>query len=76
MQLLQGSKLIEVDMADPTDRALFTGAQKVMGVALTFFQVLAYLLGGAFGDFSTVENGTSVQIIIFLNLNSSYCSLF
>nr|MDO8110677.1 preprotein translocase subunit SecY [Candidatus Sigynarchaeota archaeon] len=30
MQLLQGSKLIKVDLTSPEDRALFTGTQKVM----------------------------------------------
>ncbi|HME54618.1 MAG TPA: preprotein translocase subunit SecY [Candidatus Lokiarchaeia archaeon] len=49
MQLLQGSKLIKVDLTSPEDRALFTGTQKVMAIALTVFQIIAYLLAGAFG---------------------------
>ncbi|NMC06117.1 MAG: preprotein translocase subunit SecY, partial [Candidatus Lokiarchaeota archaeon] len=52
MQLLQGSKLIKVDLTSPEDRALFTGTQKVMAIALTVFQIIAYLLAGAFGPMS------------------------
>ncbi|MFX0102632.1 MAG: preprotein translocase subunit SecY [Candidatus Hodarchaeota archaeon] len=64
MQLLQGSKLIQVDLTNPEDRALFTGVQKVMGIALTVFQIVAYLLAGAFGQGLSV--GT--MFIIFLQL--------
>jgi protein transport protein SEC61 subunit alpha len=66
MQLLQGSHLIEIDMADPSDRALFTGAQKVLSIFLTIFQTLAYMYGGAFGDASTIS--TTEKILIFLQL--------
>jgi protein transport protein SEC61 subunit alpha len=65
MQLLMGSKLIEVNMGDPSDRALFTAAQKVMGVLLTIFQSIAYIWGGAFGNLGD-DNG--LKLIIFLQL--------
>jgi preprotein translocase SecY subunit len=55
MQLLQGSKLIKVDLTSPEDRALFTGTQKVMAIALTVFQIIAYLLAGAFGQDLTLD---------------------
>ncbi len=64
MQLLQGSKLINVNMGDPTDRALFTGAQKVIAIALTIFQSVAYIEGGAFGEIES----TMLKILIFLQL--------
>ncbi|MHA1718753.1 MAG: preprotein translocase subunit SecY [Promethearchaeota archaeon] len=64
MQLLQGSKLIEVNMGDPNDRAMFTGAQKVIAILLTIFQSVAYIEGGAFGEIAT----TALKIIIFLQL--------
>ncbi len=64
MQLLQGSKLINVNMGDPTDRALFTGAQKVIAIALTIFQSIAYIEGGAFGEIDS----TVTKLIIFLQL--------
>ncbi len=67
MQLLQGSKLIKVDLTSPEDRALFTGTQKVMAIALTVFQIIAYLLAGAFGQDLTPDRIT----FIFLQLLAS-----
>ena len=64
MQLLQGSKIIDVNMSDPVDRGLFTGAQKVLSVVLTIFQIVAYIAGGAFGDIES----TGLSILIFLQL--------
>ena len=66
MQLLQGSELIEMDMADPVDRSLFTGAQKVLTVFLTIFQIIAYLYGGAFGPVESIA--TIDRIFIFVQL--------
>ncbi len=64
MQLLMGAKIIDVNMGDPYDRALFTGAQKVLSIFLTIFQGLAYILGGAFGTTLTF----TAQVGIFLQL--------
>ncbi len=66
MQLLMGSNLIKINMGDPFDRSLFTGAQKVLSMFLTVFNTIAYLLGGAFGDIS--ELGPAAIIFIFLQL--------
>jgi protein transport protein SEC61 subunit alpha len=52
MQLLLGSRIINVNMADPYDRAMFSGAQKVLAVFLTIFNAVAYIAGGAFGPVS------------------------
>ncbi|MBD3351683.1 MAG: preprotein translocase subunit SecY [Candidatus Lokiarchaeota archaeon] len=70
MQLLVGSKIINVNMSDPVDRGLFTGAQKVMALLLTIFQGVAYLLGGAFGEPGTGEGQLAVgdMILIFMQL--------
>ncbi len=66
MQLLLGSKLINVNMSDPYDRAMFTGAQKVMSIFLTMFNCIAYISGGAFGP--TSELGIENAAYIFLQL--------
>lgn len=50
MQILVGSKIINVDMSDPEDRSLYTGAQKVLAVFMTIFEAFAYILGGAYGE--------------------------
>ncbi len=66
MQLLLGSKIIKVNMADPYDRAMFTGAQKVLAIFLTTFNALAYLAGGAFGSLSAI--GIDGATFIFVQL--------
>ncbi|MBY8979417.1 MAG: preprotein translocase subunit SecY [Candidatus Lokiarchaeota archaeon] len=65
MQLLLGSKIIKVDMSDPYDRSMFSGSQKVFAMFLTIFNIVAYILGGAFGTL-TVSNGTFVFLQLFL----------
>ncbi|MFX1378084.1 MAG: preprotein translocase subunit SecY [Promethearchaeota archaeon] len=55
MQLLLGSRIINVNMADPYDRAMFSGAQKVLAIFLTIFNSVAYIFGGAFGQLGIAE---------------------
>lgn len=66
MQLLLGSRIINVNMSDPYDRAMFSGAQKVLAVFLTIFNAAAYILGGAFGALS--EIGAFGAVFIFIQL--------
>ena len=63
MQLLSGSKIINVDFGDPEDRALFTGGQKVLAMFMTAFQAIAYILGNAYGPLDP-----SQQVIVFMQL--------
>jgi len=66
MQLLMGSGIIKINMADPYDRSMFTGAQKILAIFLTVFNTIAYLIGGAFGNIA--EIGPPAVIFIFLQL--------
>ena len=66
MQLLLGSRIIKVDMSDPYDRAMFSGAQKVFAMILTIINTVSYLLGGAFGSLD--ELGIVNATFIFLQL--------
>jgi len=50
MQLLAGSKIIEVDQGLKEDRALFNGAQKLFGMIITIGQGSAYVLSGMYGE--------------------------
>ena len=69
MQLLLGSKIINVNMADPYDRAMFSGAQKVLAIFLTIFNSIAYIMGGAFGPISGPDSiGISSIFFIFFQL--------
>lgn len=63
LQVLAGSKMINVDMSNPDDRALFTSASKILAVAMTIFEAAAYLIGGTYGQI-TVQT----QFIILLQL--------
>jgi protein transport protein SEC61 subunit alpha len=63
MQLLVGSQLIKVDMGDPYQRSLYTGAQKVLAIFMTAFQALAYIMAGAYG---VLDPGQAV--LVFLQL--------
>ncbi|MFW9960191.1 MAG: preprotein translocase subunit SecY, partial [Candidatus Thorarchaeota archaeon] len=63
MQLLSGSKIINVDFGDPEDRALFTGGQKVLALFMTGFQAIAYILGQAYGQLSPTN-----ALLVFLQL--------
>lgn len=61
MQILTGSKIIQVDMGDPEERALYTGAQKVLSVLMTIFEAGAYIVGGAYG-----QNLSSGAVLIIM----------
>ncbi|MCQ5336756.1 MAG: preprotein translocase subunit SecY [Candidatus Methanomethylicia archaeon] len=49
MQILAGSKLMNVDLSKPRDRALFTGTQKFLAIIMTIFEATAFLIGGSYG---------------------------
>ncbi|UCG90623.1 MAG: preprotein translocase subunit SecY [Candidatus Heimdallarchaeota archaeon] len=61
MQILVGSKIINVNMGDPEERSLYTGAQKVMSVAMTIIEASAFLIGGTYG--TNLNTGTQLAII-------------
>jgi len=66
MQLLAGAKLIEVDQGIKEDRALFTGAQKLLGMIITIGQGTAYVMSGMYGDLDTLGAGNALLIILQL----------
>ncbi len=63
LQVLQGSKMINVDMSNPDDRSMFTSASKVLAVVMTIFEASAFLIGGTYGALPI-----STQIVILLQL--------
>ncbi|GLJ14993.1 hypothetical protein SUGI_0244780 [Cryptomeria japonica] len=66
MQLLAGSKIIEVDNSVREDRALLNGAQKLLGVLITIGEAVAYVLSGMYGDISDLGAGNAILIIVQL----------
>jgi preprotein translocase SecY subunit len=61
MQILVGSKIINVNMGDPEERSLYTGAQKVMSVLMTIIEATAFLIGGTYG--TNLDFGRQLAII-------------
>ncbi|MDH7564367.1 MAG: preprotein translocase subunit SecY [Candidatus Bathyarchaeota archaeon] len=63
LQLLVGSAMIQCDMSNPEDRALFTTASKVFSIILTGVQASAYIIGGMYGQLAG-----PTALMVFLQL--------
>jgi preprotein translocase SecY subunit len=63
LQVLSGSKMINIDMTNPEDRSLFTSASKILSVVMTIFEATAYIVGGTYGTLAV-----TTEIIIMLQL--------
>merc|ERR1719223_475396 len=66
MQLLSGSKIIEIDSGAKEDRALMNGAQKLLGVVITIGEAVAYVVSGMYGDVRELGAGNAILIILQL----------
>jgi preprotein translocase SecY subunit len=63
LQVLAGSKMIDLDMSNPEDRSMFTSASKILSVVMTVFEAAAYLIGGTYGALPV-----TTEIVILLQL--------
>jgi preprotein translocase SecY subunit len=63
LQLLIGSNIINADLGNTEDRALFTAATKVFSIVLTGVQAGAYLIGGVYGSLNLVT-----VLVVFVQL--------
>jgi preprotein translocase SecY subunit len=63
LQLLIGSNIINADLGNTEDRALFTAATKVFSIVLTGVQAGAYIIGGVYGSLNLVT-----ALIVFIQL--------
>ncbi|XP_022717334.1 protein transport protein Sec61 subunit alpha-like isoform X2 [Durio zibethinus] len=66
MQLLAGSKIIEVDNNVREDRALLNGAQKLLGILIAIGEAVAYVLSGMYGSVGQLGVGNAILIILQL----------
>merc|ERR1712232_108577 len=66
MQLLAGSKIIDVDQNLKEDRVLFGGAQKLFGMLITLGEAVAYVVSGMYGDVKDLGAGNAILIIMQL----------
>lgn len=63
MQLLAGSRLIDMDQSLKEDRCLFAAAQKLLAFVLTFGEASAYVLSGMYGPPGTLGFGMCCLIV-------------
>jgi preprotein translocase SecY subunit len=63
LQVLAGSKMVNIDMSNPEDRSLFTSASKILSVVMTVFEASAYIIGGTYGALPV-----TTEIVIMLQL--------
>jgi preprotein translocase SecY subunit len=63
LQLLVGSKMIDVDLSKPEDRAVFTAANKVLALIMTAFETSVFIFGGVYGSLVP-----SVATLVFIQL--------
>jgi len=66
MQLLAGSRIIEVDQTLKEDRALFNGAQKLFGLLITMGEAVAYVMSGMYGPLREIGAFNALLIIFQL----------
>jgi protein transport protein SEC61 subunit alpha len=66
VQLLAGSKIIEVDNSVKADRELLNGAQKLLGVLITIGEAVAYVVSGMYGDIRDLGAVNAILIILQL----------
>eukprot|EP00050_Salpingoeca_kvevrii_P011475 m.15590 g.15590 ORF g.15590 m.15590 type:complete len:496 (+) comp3449_c0_seq1:2-1489(+) len=66
MQLLAGTKILEVNQNIKEERSLFEGAQKLFGMIITLGQATVYVMSGMYGDPSDLGAGVCLLIVIQL----------
>lgn len=66
MQLLAGSGILSYDNGNKTDRELFNGAQKLLGLVMTVVEAVAYVASGMYGPVS--EMGVANATLVVLQL--------
>mmetsp|Transcript_22696 Transcript_22696/g.63030 ORF Transcript_22696/g.63030 Transcript_22696/m.63030 type:complete len:474 (+) Transcript_22696:154-1575(+) len=63
VQLLVGSKIIELDTSVKRDRELLSGAQKLLGVIITLGEAVAYVVSGMYGDIRELGSGNAILLV-------------
>lgn len=75
-QLLQGTKLIQVDMTNKNDREQFQNGQKLFAILLGIGQATVYVLTGMYGPPSNLGIGVCLLLILQLVFASIVVILF
>lgn len=68
MQLVQGMKILDIDMRDEDDVMLYKAAQKLGGIFITIILASVYVFTGMFGSIQSLGMGNATIIIFQLFL--------
>lgn len=71
LQLLVGSRVIDVDYNVKEDRVLYSGAQKLFALLTTLGMAIVYVMSGMYGDISTIATGNAILIVLQLFLGGT-----
>merc|ERR1719456_974626 len=63
---MAGAKMISVDQNSKEEKAIFEGAQKLLGLVITIIQAVAYVCSGMYGELSELGSGNAVLIVLQL----------
>lgn len=63
MQLLAGSRIVDVDQSLTEDRNLFNAASKLLGILITIGEAIAYVVSGMYGDVREIGAASALLII-------------
>lgn len=63
MQLIQGMKMIEVDMNDPDQKMLYDAANKLGGILITIAMAVVYVFSGMYGPIAELGVGNAMLIV-------------
>ncbi|MEE8168031.1 MAG: preprotein translocase subunit SecY [Candidatus Hydrothermarchaeales archaeon] len=65
LQILVGGKLIDLDLTEPKDQAIFQGTQKALALGFTVFEAATMVLMGAL---PAVNNDPTIQLLLIVQL--------
>lgn len=63
MQVLAGARILQFDQGLKEDRALFSGAEKMMGLLICGVEASVYVFSGMYGDLDVLGWGNAILII-------------
>ena len=66
MQVLVGTKIVEVNQSVKEDRQLYEATTKLFGIIISFGEAIAYVMSGMYGDLATIGAFNSFLLIFQL----------
>jgi protein transport protein SEC61 subunit alpha len=68
MQLLLGAKLINLNLSDENDKAMFDKSSKLAALAIGLLEAVVYVWSGMYGEIETIGAVNAVLIVIQLTV--------